>query len=164
MLTNPRLIPEEILWLDSSRLTALASRVREGWLPTEYRLRMLPTPYVSCTDGIFSRAARMSSPSSPPVLPLCWATSSGDADSPEVLCPYKNIFLCNLKITFVFTKFLLSNYGREFKSLKMAYFGINFPSNLLVSKFRWTRFKKFYSSLWITRRKKLMRNGSSHLC
>ena len=106
-LTNARLRPEEILWLDVSLLTiALGSSVKE-LDPTEFKLRKLPTP------GIFSKAVKMSSASSPPVfLVPFWAwLSSGDPDSPEV-CPYK---ICKVKVK------LKDLQGMDYD----AYLGIN---------------------------------------
>ena len=82
-LTEFRLSPEAKLWLDSSRLNFWSKDI-DGWLldPTESKLLRLPTP------GIFSRAARISSLSSPPVLPPFTGAefSTGEPDSPDV-CP-----------------------------------------------------------------------------
>ena len=83
-LTELRLIPEARLWLDSSLLN-FWSKEKDGWLdPTEFKLLRLPTP------GIFSRAARISSPSTvlsllSTIFPLEWGTVfSGEPDSPDV--------------------------------------------------------------------------------
>ena len=83
-LTELRLIPDARLWLDSSLLN-FWSKEKDGWLdPTEFKLLRLPTP------GIFSRAARISSPSTvlsllSTIFPLEWGTVfSGEPDSPDV--------------------------------------------------------------------------------